>query len=123
MIGSEITTSGKLQSGAAEISARVPPSVGTSFGCLQYENVRLRVEKGVGEEQGGAGWGMGTPLGKPKPSLASQWSVWPARALGWAGPGRRPAGRRARGRGAARKPGHIKERAARRGRLFPGWGL
>lgn len=43
--------------------------------------------------------------------------------LGWAGRGPRPARRRARGRGAVRKPGHIKERAVRRGRLFPGWGL
>lgn len=33
------------------------------------------------------------------------------------------AGRLAGGRGEARKPGHIKERAAQRGRLFPGWGL
>lgn len=47
-------------------------------------------------------------------------------ALGWAGLGGampKEAGRRVGGRGEARKPGHIKERAAQRGRLFPGWGL
>lgn len=83
----------------------------------------VRAVKGMGEEQGGARWGIDTPFGKPKPSPASKWSVWRARALGWAGPGLRPARRRARGRGAARKPSHIKERAAQQGRLFPGWGL
>lgn len=59
MIVSEIPISGKLQSEAAEISARVRPSVGTSFGWLGY--LGLRAVKGMGEEQGGAKWGMGTP--------------------------------------------------------------
>lgn len=84
-------------------------------------------EGGSEERWEGAEWalvGSGSPWGVLAPSLAPH--VARVASLGWAGLGGampEAAGRLAGGRGEARKPGHIKERAAQRGRLFPGWGL
>lgn len=83
--------------------------------------------EGAVRKGGGAEWarvGSGCLCGVLAPGLAPH--VAGVASLGWAGLGGampEAAGRLARGRGEARKPGHIKERAAQRGRLFPGWGL